>query len=760
MRSNVGEQGGMGMWQQRWSRPRPIQVVVALIVSALLLICWNAFQADPRYATQLQAEAIHTDGFGEDGSGFRATGAGRSHMLMGQFKLEPGQRYGFSFSVDASPGGPADIVVDLFGPGYDNPAQERSFGTQPGQASLHWADTMDVGENVPDTVFLRIFYDGPAGLHVSDIRVVQVPKWRIWVGYLLTVILLAAIVMFAALVARWTYEEVAAEEVRVPCSLLVALWLGCAFVRFMVVQMLPYWSGDEYLYKMIAAGIWAGGGRSGIPMPEQILHATNMPNMLYPYLIAPSFMAGDGFYTGIRLINALVVTAAIFPVYLMARRFIAGRLSLLVALAAVALPSIFISAYAATEVLYFPLYLWACWAGLRYLERPDSWAASLLFGFSIGMVLNVRLNGVTVLLALVATMAIVSLKERNLSRFITRPTWLLAVVASYVAFKLVSVSLASPATDGLGMYGNRLHGWRDTIISDLPGFAGLLLGHLTILAIPFSLSLAAGIGFLIAQRNHEMERVNWKATLFMLMATAAAIGMAIVFTIGIAPSDLGGLGRWHSRYYFSSFPLLLILMFKRRPKLDESVAAWGAYWAIIAVVMTAAVLFLMVLKFHLSPWFGSTVDSMEAQLYRSTRCWFVGLGLLLLLVAAMRDGVGRRALQLLLLGAWLLASNAATWRELSRSPGAFDARCSALAEEIIAHSPGGVAVVASGRRELVDNAFWLPYLPVAMRMLPNGGVVDAQALGQVRYVLADDRIEVTHATRIPDTGTCSIYKVN
>ena len=236
------------------------------------------------------------------------------------------------------PGAPAAIVVDLFGPGYDNPAQERTFATQPGQTSVHWSDTMDVGHDVPDVVSLRIFYDGPPGLLLSDIRVVEVPTWRIWVGHLLMALLLAAAVALIAAVADWTRKDDAVAAAYIPWSLLVALWLSAALIRYVAAQLLPYWSGDEYVYKMIASGIWAGGGRSGIPLPDQIQHATNLPNMLYPYLIAPSFMIGDSFYTGVRLINALIVASGLFPTYLMARRFLNGRLSLVIAVAAIALP--------------------------------------------------------------------------------------------------------------------------------------------------------------------------------------------------------------------------------------------------------------------------------------------------------------------------------------------------------------------------------------------------------------------------------------
>ena len=204
----------------------------------------------------------------------------------------------------------------------------------------------------------------------------------------------------------------------------------------------------------------------------------------------------------------------------------------------------------------------------------------------------------------------------------------------------------------------------------------------------------------------------------------------------------------------------MILLFVPRPRREQSALAWHVYWGVLASVLCAALLFVMVLKLNVSPWFGATVDSMEAQWYRFTRWWLVGFVVLVLAIAAVRDGWLRRTLQLALLATWLTVANAGTWHELSRSPGAFDARCGALAHEMVAHDPGGIAVVASGRRELVDNVFFLPYLPVAMRMLPDGGVVDGRTLANARYVLADERIQVTHATRLPGTGTCSIYKVD
>ncbi|WP_312318581.1 glycosyltransferase family 39 protein [Stenotrophomonas sp.] len=731
-------------------------------MALLLLWMWSAFQASPRYANQLQAEAVQMDGFSVEGDGFRASGHHPSHMLTGQFRLKPNHRYAFSFSIDAAPGAPAAVVVDLYGNGYDNPAQERSFRTRPGQTTGTWMEAIDVGPDVPDVVSLRIFYDGAPGLLISDIRVVEIPAWRIWVRHLLLLLALAAGVAFVAVVARWTQEEEAAPSVPpVPWAQLCALWLGVSLIRFVAVQLLPYWSGDEYAYKMIASGIWTGGGRAGIPGAEQIQHPTNLPSMLYPYLIAPSFAFGDAFYSGIRLINALVVSSGLIPAYLVARRILGHRLSLFVAVASVLLPGVFISAYAVTEVLYFPLYLWTVWSGLRYLERPGSVAAAIAFGVWIGVLLNVRLNGITLLIALLMAMALVSLRERSVMQLLKRPTWLLVPPVSYLVFKGISINV-SAADDGgsLGMYDGKLQGWHHTLMSDMHGAVGLLLGHLTILAIPFALSLAGGIALLLPWRNQRHPAPQWNATLFLLLATAGAIGMAIVFTVGISPIDLGGLGRWHSRYYFASFPLLLALLFLPCPSREREPLAWYAYAGVIMAVLGAAAVFVMVLKLHASPWFGSTVDSMEAQWYRFSRWWLVGFSLLVLAIAAAREGWLRRTLQLTLLAAWLVVGNAGTWRNLSSSPGAHDPGCGTLAQEIVAHEPGGVAVLGSNRREFVDNAFFLPNMPVFMRMLPDGGPVDGRTLADARYVLADAKIEVTHATRLKGTGSCSIYKVD
>lgn len=743
-------------------RSRPMALVsIAMALALLLLMGWQLFQGDPRHAPQLQAEAVKMDGFSAEGEGFRASGPHPTHVLAGDFRLKADRRYAFSFSVDASPGAPAGIVVDLYAPGYDNPAQERTFRTRPGQTSARWLDTMDVGPDVPEVVSLRIFYDGPPGLLVSDIRVVEIPSWRIWIGHLLLALALGTGVAFVATVAQWTREEAAVTQVpAVPWAQLCALWLGIALIRFVAVQLLPYWSGDEYAYKMIASGIWIGGGRAGIPGAEQIQHPTNLPSMLYPYLIAPGFAFGDAFYSGIRLINALVVSSGLIPAYLVARRLLANRLSLIVAVASVALPGVFISAYAVTEVLYFPLYLWTVWAGLRYLERPGSFVAALLFAAWVGLLLNVRLNGITLLIALLMAMVLAALRERRLVQLLKRPTWLLVPPVSYVVFKVLSVNLSAPDTGGLGMYDGKLQGWHHTLMSDLPGAVGLLLGHLTILAIPFALSLAGGLAMLLPWRNQRHPSSHWAATAFLLLATAGAIGMAIVFTVGISPIDLGGLGRWHSRYYFASFPLLLALLFLPRPTRTSAPLAWYAYATVVLAVLGAAAMFVLVLKLHASPWFGSTVDSMEAQWYRFSRWWLVGFSLLVLAIAAAREGWLRRTLQLTLLLAWLVVANTGTWRNLSASPGAFDPGCGTLAQEIIAHDPGGVVVLGSNRREFVDNAFFLPNLPMTMRMLPDGGLVDGRSFAGARYVLADEHIEVTHATRLKGMGSCSIYKVD
>jgi 4-amino-4-deoxy-L-arabinose transferase-like glycosyltransferase len=176
----------------------------------------------------------------------------------------------------------------------------------------------------------------------------------------------------------------------------LAIYFFAVLIRYAIFIVTPYWSGDEFVYKTIASGIWQYG-QHGVLTDTQISHSVDIPNLLYPYLISPAFILGENFYFGIRFINSIVINMAIFPCYLIARKFLTRNNAIVASTIALAIPFINIGAFAVTEVLFFPLFLLSVWIAIESNERPHSVTWFAAFGIVAAILLNVRLNALVLL---------------------------------------------------------------------------------------------------------------------------------------------------------------------------------------------------------------------------------------------------------------------------------------------------------------------------------------------------------------------------
>lgn len=677
-------------------------------------------------------------------------------MVAASIALQPGERLAYRLRILRPPVRPATLRVDLFARGYDNVEQERShlvgYGSYPFTINGHFS----AGAGAPAAAQFRIFYDGEAGLALDDIRIVRVPAWRVWLEYAIAIAALLSVFATTAGAIRVWLSRPPLSRYEAACSLVAIFGLGIV-TRFAFSLLLPYWSGDEYVYKGIATGLWAGGGPDALNA-ERLAHSVDIPNLLYPLAIAPAMAMGDQFYTGIRLINAAIMSSVVVPAFAIGKRLAGDRVALLVACFALAMPSASIAAYAATEALYYPVALFVLWLTLCAAGRPRSVMAQIAVGVAIGVAMNIRLTALALLPAYLVAFAIVHLQTGQIRTLVTRPTWIAGVAAALVTHYSIRALLA--AGPGMGAYENHSAGWGrkalDAVASDPAGAATLFAGHAAILALPYALGIGAlAYVFFGGERSDENRRRD--ATV-VLVSVAAAFALAIVFTLSVSGTDLGGLGRWHSRYYFAYLPPLI-----------ASAAAWiGRPWTVsaasaaagfaIAMLLIAASAFVGFSSGFNSPWFGSMVDSMEAQ-------WLVewggrGFGIALLASTLIVAFAWRaRAPQYFLAGIviWLAFANVATWRTLRDGPGADDARCGALVSLWLQANPGTITAIASSRADLVDLVFWLPELPQKAITVPPSTVLAPPFGDKSNFVAVAGEVQLTGAQRLLSVGRCSIF---
>jgi hypothetical protein len=175
-------------------------------------------------------------------------------------------------------------------------------------------------------------------------------------------------------------EPLRARAARVPDWAWLA-WVvvaSCALRAWLVRGMpAPFVFVDELIYAELGRSVAdsASFAVRGVP--------TSGYSILYPILLAPAYRLFDALpsaYGAAKATNAIAMSLAAIPAWLITRR-VAGRgLSILAAVLAVALPSMAYTATLVTENLFYPLALLFAWTLVRVLERPTWGRVAALTG--------------------------------------------------------------------------------------------------------------------------------------------------------------------------------------------------------------------------------------------------------------------------------------------------------------------------------------------------------------------------------------------
>ena len=167
---------------------------------------------------------------------------------------------------------------------------------------------------------------------------------------------------------------------RVPVwAWLAVLVVGSAVFRFQLSRDSPgpWIFVDELIYSELAKSIAGGGDLLIRDVPASGY------GVVYPLLISPAWALFDRIpdaYTAAKAINAVLISLAAVPAYLLARRLVGEGLSLLAAVLAVALPSLAYSGVIMTENAFYPLFLVVVLSLVLVLERPTLTRQIVLVG--------------------------------------------------------------------------------------------------------------------------------------------------------------------------------------------------------------------------------------------------------------------------------------------------------------------------------------------------------------------------------------------
>ncbi|HEY6962606.1 MAG TPA: glycosyltransferase family 39 protein [Gaiellaceae bacterium] len=214
---------------------------------------------------------------------------------------------------------------------------------------------------------------------------------------------------------------------------LVSFAVRFAFARHMVG---PWIMIDEIVYSELAKSFAATGHFAVREQP------TTGYGFVYPILISPAyalFRQIPTVYTGIKLINALLMSFAAVPAYLLARRVVSQSGALVVAVLTVAVPSTFYAGTVMTENAFYPIFLLCALALVAALDRPTV-ARVVVFLAVLVLAYETRAQAVAVLAAaLTAPLVLAAFARRP--RELLAHRWLYAIVAG-AALLAVAAELA------------------------------------------------------------------------------------------------------------------------------------------------------------------------------------------------------------------------------------------------------------------------------------------------------------------------------
>lgn len=216
----------------------------------------------------------------------------------------------------------------------------------------------------------------------------------------------------------------------VPLAVPAWAWLAflvalSALVRYGLARRVvaPWIMVDELIYSELAKSFAAGDGFA--IRGESFGGAYGV---VYPVLIAPAWALFDSIpsaYAAAKAINAALISLALVPAYLIARRVVSPFGGLVVAALTATLPSLLYAGMLMTENAFFPLFLLAVLALLAALERP-TWTRTLLLYAAIGVAFATRAQAVVLVVALLGAPLVLAAVERRSPR----PWWRLYAVTA------------------------------------------------------------------------------------------------------------------------------------------------------------------------------------------------------------------------------------------------------------------------------------------------------------------------------------------
>ena len=324
----------------------------------------------------------------------------------------------------------------------------------------------------------------------------------------------------------------------IPARLVLAGIVGGSFlIRFVVAlaHATPLYFPDEYIYASLARSL----AEHGRPLIRS--SPAHFPALLEPLAAAPFWLFHDPLlaYRLTQAENALVMSLAAIPVYLLSRRLGLGAgLALVGAALAVASPDLFFASFVLADPLAYPLVLTTLYAAVCALSRPSR-RAQLAFVVLAGLTTLTRIQ--YALLPIVFVAGAIAVERGSIRRVLGnfRLTWGIFVAP-------LAALIAVGPSHVLGYYNSvvRLHVQPSAIVHWVATDSMLLVYCAGWVLIPGAL---IGLAYALGRPRSREEAAFGGVTAGLLLILFAETSLYAS----------NGSPRFQERYFMGLLPLVL-----------------------------------------------------------------------------------------------------------------------------------------------------------------------------------------------------------
>ena len=338
---------------------------------------------------------------------------------------------------------------------------------------------------------------------------------------------------------------------RAPAVVLIGIVSLSVIVRWSISLGMPapWILPDEIVYSELAKSI-ASGERPSI---------RGMPvfgwGEVYPTLIAPAWIAFEDpvhAYRAALGVNAVVMSLAAVPAYLLARMFVSQRFSIIVALFTVLVPSMAYTDVIMTENAFYPVFLVSVWLIARAVRRPTL-ASQVLALSGLGLVAFTRIQGIALVGAYVAAVGVYAFtgprrdRVAYIRRFLPSAGAALLVTLAPAAWSIVT------GKGAFAWLGSRSGTFERFHPSEVPQWFVYLAGDLVLYV---AVAPAAATAVMLVRAFSAGPTVEER--LFAAVALPTFAAMLSSVSLVSAAIDVDGTENLNERYVFYVVPLMFV----------------------------------------------------------------------------------------------------------------------------------------------------------------------------------------------------------